>query len=116
VLVEAVLDVPTAQARVMELHIKHSPDLEYVDATKGPALDAAAKDLVVQAKAPDVLRTLAFSAANVNTIGDGTLVRYRFTAKGAGPYRVEVLSDAPIFAPPTANAGLHIADPVDVRL
>jgi len=114
--VEAVLDVPKApSARVMELFVKHSPELEYVDAAKGTALDAAGKELVVQSKGADLVRAVAFSAGSTASIGSGTLVTYRFTAKGPGPFRLEVTTDKPVFAPPAANAGLHVSEPIEVR-
>jgi hypothetical protein len=116
VTVEATLNVPADSApRVMELQLKHSPELEYKGADKGKALEAASKELVVQDKGPELVRALAFAGGNTNSIGSGTLVTFRFAAKGQGPYRLELLTDKPIFAPPQANAGLHVSDPVEVR-
>jgi hypothetical protein len=60
------------------------------------------------------VRAVAYSGGSTAAIGSGTLLTYRFVAKGAGPFRFEIPTDKAVFAPPAANDGLHVSDPIDV--
>ena len=100
--------------RMMELHLSLSDNLSLVSATKGPAAEAVAKDLVVLEKDGHVLRTVLFSAQNLERLGEGVLARYRLKRGDSGPARVEILNKMPVFAPPEANKGLLLAEPLEI--
>ena len=102
------------QPRVMELHLRLSENLSYVSATAGAAATTAQKELVVQPKEGGVLRTMIFSAQSLERLGEGALVRFRLSKTSAAPARVELLDKMPVFAPPEANEGLLLADPLEI--
>ena len=100
--------------RMMELHLRLTDNLKLVSATKGAAAEAVAKELVVQEKADHVLRTVLFSAQNLDLLGDGVLARYRLARTDAKPAKVELMNKMPVFAPPAANEGFLLPDPLEI--
>jgi len=101
--------------RVMELMVKASAELMYVSAERLEAAEAAGKQLVVQRKDEGVLRTILFATNNLNLMGPGALIRYRFKRIGTASARLELLPTLPIFAPADANDGLMLQEPLMVE-
>lgn len=100
--------------RAVELWMTHSSHLTYESATPLAAVEAAGKTLVVQPKEGAELRTILYSAASLETIGAGPLVRYRFRVTKPGAATVEIMERMPIFAPAAANQGLMLPKPLVV--
>jgi hypothetical protein len=103
-----------ALPRLMELHLRLSDNLSLLSASRGAAAEAVGKDLVVKEKEGNVLRALLFSAQNVKRLGEGELARFRLKRSDTGSAKVELLDKMPVFAPPEANEGLLLADPLEI--
>ncbi len=101
-----------SEPRMIELWLKTTNVVSIVDSQAGPALDAAGKQLMVQAKGDGLYRVLAFSSSNTNTIGPGVLAALNLERASDGPMRVEILTDRPIFAPQEVQEGLIVGDPI----
>ena len=95
--------------RMMELHLRVTGDLAYLHAERLAAAEAAGKDLTVQPRDDGTLRVLLFTTTNVNRLGPGPLARLWF-ARGAGT--VTLLEQSPIFAPPEADLGVTLGQPL----
>ncbi len=100
--------------RLMELFLQHSDSLKYVSCVSGQAILSAGKELVSQIKQNARLRTLVYSTSNLSELESGTIATYVFQISGSDEAAIEILTDSPIFAPPEANRGLIVSDPLTI--
>lgn len=105
-----------AGPRLMEAHVRYAENLEFVHAKAGDSLANAGKTLIAQEKDNNLIRLIAFSPNNVETLDSGRIATLRFKKVGQGDAAIEILTDKPIFAPDAANEGLLVSDPVRVKL
>ena len=101
-------------ARMAELYLEHSDNLEFVGLTPGQASLDAQKAVVGQAKASGRVRVIIYSASNAETLGSGRLASLQFTIVGQGPLDVALSTEGQLFAPPDANGGLLVSDPQSI--
>jgi hypothetical protein len=101
--------------RVVELYVKYSAEIELVSYATGTATADGKKELIVQKVEVGLLRIIIYSSNNTNQLNSGSLVSLVFNKISGGSARFEMLVDKPIFAPPEANNGLIIGDPITVR-
>lgn len=106
------LDLPGA--RVMELFLKFSDNLEYVSANRGSTVDLAEKSFVSQVQDDHRLRVLVYSASNMNTMETGRVFVAKFKKNNDDRASIEITAEKPIFAPQEANNGLIVSDPLEI--
>lgn len=96
--------------RVAEHLVHLSPNLRFVGADPGAALDAADKELIAQVRGEGEVRLVMLSSTNMNTIETGELYRLKVEKLGTEPALVELVneSDQPLFAPADAAEGLRL--------
>lgn len=99
--------------RMMELHLRLTGGLDYVEAQPLAALTAAGKELVVQPQGDAELRVIAYAANNTKTIAGGALARFVFQV-ASGPGSVAIDGSQPVFAPAEANVGVTLGAAVTV--
>jgi hypothetical protein len=97
--------------RMMELYLRHSAELSYVEASPLSALEVAHKQLIIQPER-ERLRVTAYASDNMNTLGAGPLARFVFEAPSGG--KVSIENPGALFAPAGANAGITLGDAVDL--
>lgn len=100
--------------RVAEIHLRHDDGLQFV---RGAALDAATsagKELTVQDKGDGTLRLVLLSTANLTPLDSGGLAALTFERRSAAAATVEILPQMPIFAPPAANEGVRLPEPLEI--
>lgn len=98
--------------RVMDVYLRLSGNLEYVSSEKGRALIDSSKELVVQRKGENMLRLVSYSSTSINELRSGVLAHLVFRKTDDMRAQVEILTDAPIFAPAQANEGLLVGEPI----
>ncbi len=94
--------------RVMELHLEASDALTFTAAAPLEALEQAGKDLIAR-PAGRVVRLVSFSAANLNRVEAGPLMRLWFE-RAEGQAKIAILDRMPIFAPAAANSAIRLPD------
>ncbi|MEW5850754.1 MAG: hypothetical protein AB2A00_18345 [Myxococcota bacterium] len=90
--------------RMAEVFLRHSDDLELVEAVALAGALGAGKTLVSQAK-PGVARLVLYAADNTNALLPGDWVAVRFRKVVSGPARAELAYDRTSFAPATVIPG-----------
>lgn len=93
--------------RMMELFVRPSGGLTYLEAETLAAATLADKQVVVQQQEDGTLRLLVFATDNLNRLDSGPLVRLAFSVSG-GQATLELLERRPIFAPAEADFGITL--------
>jgi hypothetical protein len=97
--------------RMMELYLQAAAGLKYASSEPLAAVEAAGKQLVVQAEDDGMVRTVIFATNNVDRLQAGPLARFIFLRQ-EGVRRIELLDRHPIFAPADADTGLTLSEPL----
>lgn len=103
-----------AGPRIAELYIEHSENMQWVDATAGPAAVASNKTVLGQAKSNGRVRVIVYSAS-AEQLESGRIASLRFEGTGDGPFTVRLSDDNQIFAPVEANGNLLVGDAVVIE-
>jgi len=104
----------SAGARVAEIVIDRSPELDLLSFETGAAADHAGKDVVVQEANDKQLRVLLFSPSSVTELEAGVLATIRLRHPAGARGELDLNTDKPLFAPAPANEGLAIGEPVQL--
>jgi hypothetical protein len=100
--------------RVLEIRLSSEGPFELESATAGDALTQAGKELKAQQPEPGVIRLLAYSASSTKAVHGGVLAHLTLHRTGPGKGRFDIITDRPLFAPQSAQAGLTIGDPLEL--
>lgn len=105
----------SAGARVAEIVIDRSTNLELVESAAGDAATAAGKQVIVQEPDSAHLRILVFSSASTTELSTGEVATLHLRRTSNSTATLDLNTDKPIFAPAQANEGLSVGDPLDVE-
>ncbi len=98
--------------RVVEVFLRPTPNLKLVKSEAGDSLIAAGKQAIFRQTDDGLIRVVAYSASNTETLDTGVLAELQFERTGDGPAQIEIVKDRPLLAPSGANAGLEIGAPL----
>ena len=103
-----------AAPRTAEILIEYPEDLRLAQVNKLEATTSADKDLIVQHPSAGRARLIWMSVGHLGTIDSGPLAELKFTGSPSPESAVHILSlpSRPWFAPPAANDGVLISDPL----
>jgi hypothetical protein len=103
----------TAAPRVADIRIAHSEVLALASSVAGTSAVAAGKELTTQAPTPGLVRLVLLSR-DTRELGAGTLAKLTFRRVAAGPVKLDIVMDKPVFAPPESMQGLVMGNPIEL--